>query len=426
MNTLQIIFGFIKKYLKSLIGALILAITLPIVLGQLRKLWVGPDSYIIYVVSDFPQKRTTSHEIFDGFKNTIENKQLEINGKKIEIVDKNDKGDPDRAKEISVELAKDNKTLMVVGHFYSTQTKAALPAYLEQDPPIPVIMTTETNPELIPSKFADSYCPILLLSPNDDDQAQTAAEFAIFKDEASVFWVIEDVSNRVYSSYLSIKFIEHLQEKKGKKVVLYSNNRSIPSALTLQTLGINCVFFAGEWSNALILIRQVKAIFPDKTLMIILSDGSVNDQLIKHGQEDVEGVYLTFPMNAEKYLDYGYCLYGKDAAIIISDVIQSANKSFTEKMKEKNKPVYFLKNLLNIHRVTDARWVINSIMQDYARDKKEFKGDLEDEPFFFDAKGAKGFISKPGTTEKVKFHVWQIQRDNKDSLKFVEIPLKKL
>ncbi len=68
--------------------------------------------------------------------------------------------------------ARPNKT---VGHVLSSTTKAALPIYMKTDPQIPVILTTETNPQILPARDdPDQEFPVFRLSPTDDDQALRA------------------------------------------------------------------------------------------------------------------------------------------------------------------------------------------------------------------------------------------------------------
>ena len=392
MKNFQKIIKFTKSHLIFFLIILIFVITFPIIILVLNNLWVGPDNYTIYVVSDFSDSTSSSNEIFASFKEELKNEDLSINGIDIKIVDRDDRGDPLRAAYIADEISKNEQTLMVVGHFSSTPTKAALPAYLGAEPPIPVILTTETNPDLIPPRFSNVQCPIFRLSPNDKAQAKKAASFARSKKEASAFWVVEDNENAVYSSYLTLEFIKELQDAENKGVVLYTKNRPIPPANTLQTLNINCVFFAGNWSNALILIRQVKAVFKNKDVMIILSDAAVNIKLLESGKDVVEGVYLISQMDAQKYLKYEYNLYGKDAAKIVQSLIEKAgNNSFKELMKDEKYLKYKINNIFNIQKTADVRYLINLIMGKDIKDKTKYVGDLEDNSFFFDANGFKQF-----------------------------------
>lgn len=383
---------------KYVVGPIIMGIISIAVVDKVITWCCKPESYKIYVIGNL--RDGASKEISKGIKEKRD-QNLKIDDVKIEIQEEDDKGDPRNATEISSKLAKANDTLMVVGHGSSTQTKAALPNYLQANPPVPVILTTETNPDLLPPEvLRDGYCPLFRLSPTDDMQARSAAEYAINAiKESAAFWVVEDTSNSVYSRYLALEFIDKVQQA-GKAVLLWSTNLTIPSVETLKALKINCVFFAGSWSNALILIRQIKALsLGGKMPMVILSDASVDQNLIEQGKDDVEGVYLTHPLKAGQYKVHGYGLYGKDAYTIVEELIKDANAGFASIMKKQNKLLYWSKQLLNIHRVSDARFAVRSIMEDAVINQDTFDGTLDDK-----------YIFKPdGTREGAHFHVWQIK-----------------
>src|SRR5262249_10059576 len=140
-----------------------------------------------------------------------------VNDVDVQLEQVDDLGEPTNAQRISEALAVTNDTLMVVGHVASTQTRAAIPAYLlKANPPVPLIMTTETNPNLLPPRASpQTYYPVFRLSPTDDDQAKKAVEFAMSKG-AKTFWVIEDPTNPVYANFLARKFVENVHERSGK------------------------------------------------------------------------------------------------------------------------------------------------------------------------------------------------------------------
>ena len=157
-----------------LLGALLGAM----LIGRIIDWVIGPKTYKIYVVGNFEDGGAAA-SIWDGISKG--GSLGKIDGIPVELEKGNDFGDPLSAQRISIDLASRNDLLAVVGHFASTQTKAALPAYLRTaNPPIPVILTTETNPNLLPPKPRETiYDPVFRLSPTDDDQASKAAAFAI-------------------------------------------------------------------------------------------------------------------------------------------------------------------------------------------------------------------------------------------------------
>ena len=347
---------FIKKYLKWVAGPLIIGITSFLIINPILKQLSGPDIYNIYVVGDFKNEKS-SRDIRDEFIG--EPYVMDIDGVKIYKKALNDNGDPADAKRISERLAKKDNTLMIVGHMLSSTTKAALTAYNNCDPQIPVILTTETNPNLIPNnkeiKFKD-YVPIYGLSPDDNNQAKIAAGHATRIKEDTNFWVVQDNKNKVYSNYLAVNFIEEVQKRVDKKVMLLTDNNSIPPFGTIKKLKIDCIFFAGTWQNALILINQVNAIYEDeiKKPKIILSDWCVDDKLIDQGKDAVRGVYLTQQMKRKDFEEKGeWGFYGKRAAKIVERILNDARNNIKKGR---------LKKWLGIHRVEDARKAIKKSM----------------------------------------------------------------
>src|SRR5262249_4195664 len=181
--------------LLPLLGAVINWIVIDRLIARAR----GPDSYKVYIVGNLQREDSVAQQIYTEF--TAEGDLKTIDGTPIEVTLKDAQGDPTQARQIAAKIAVKNDTLLVIGHIGSTQTKAALPVYLAADPPVPVILTTETNPNLTPPKLSNTKrFPILRLSPNDAQQARSAAKF-MEKAGAKAIWVVENVDNPVYSSY---------------------------------------------------------------------------------------------------------------------------------------------------------------------------------------------------------------------------------
>jgi hypothetical protein len=374
-----------------LFGALLGAI----LIGRIIDWVIGPKTYKICVVGNFQDGGPVA-SIWDGISKASLGK---IDGLPIEFEKQNDSGDPLDAQRISADLATRSDVLMVVGHFASTQTKAALPAYLRTArPPIPVILTTETNPNLLPPKSREStYDPVFRLSPTDDDQAKIAAAFAIGK-HAQGFWVVEDVSNPVYSDFLAKKFSEHVLES-SSQVLVWTNNLSLPSVQAITTLKVDWVFFAGPWQDALILLRQLKAMPGGQNVKVILSDASVDQRLTQQGGSAVEGVYLTHPMAAEVYNGpTGYGLYGSDAFQLGQQLIDSSNDQFGELASANGGFGYWYRHLLGFKRAADARNVLAAVMKDAVL--REHKFVLDSVPCSFRV---------DGTRVNAAFRVWQVQ-----------------
>lgn len=111
---------------------------------RVSKFWAGPEYYKIYVVGPVGNEGEIKHVFAPSTSEPTLNRR--IDGKFVKIETPDDKAGPDTAAQIAKELVAKEDTLMVIGHVFSTQTKAGLPHYLAAKPRIPVILMTETNP----------------------------------------------------------------------------------------------------------------------------------------------------------------------------------------------------------------------------------------------------------------------------------------
>lgn len=436
---IRLFIALLRRLLLKPLGKFVLIPTLMaiigiVVVGRITDWWKSPDSYYIYLVGDHVNNSAIA-EIFKGFRDekacdrgdvTLREEGIDgvsaimVKGVPIKVKCVDDQGDLAEVRRISADLAQRNDTLMVIGHAYSTSSKEALPNYLLQaQPAIPVILTTETNPHLIPSKNSDGdYRPVFRLWPTDDEQATKFAQFVLDNrnqtNGSQVFWVVEDEQNPTYSKYLALEFIKKVQENKGQ-VVLWSTNMSVPPGETLNQLKINSVFFAGDWQNALILIRQIKRIFPPNKLpTILLSDQAVDPQLLTYGTNELKelNVYLAHPLKAAQFKDSGFRLIGEDARLIIDMLLEDAHQHFAEESKARSRFKYWSMLLLNRRVVEDARAVLKSRMEKKAATDRLFKGAL-----------GKYQFSYYGRNMAAQWHIWQVKQAKKGDkdLQFVDV-----
>ena len=385
--------------------AVVMAIFSLVFIDRIKVWWLGPDSYKVYIVGNFGDSQDSSNQIRKSFTKKGQ-PAFKIDGVPVEIVARNDQRDPEIARKISDELARAVDTLMVIGHMYSTQTKAALPNYLlKAQPPIPVMLTTETNPDILPSlagqefdRPVDMFLPVFRLWPTDDTQARAAAEFMIKRPGIDSCWVVEDSSNAVYARYLALQFIREMQSR-GKKVLLWTPNLATPDIESFRALKADCVFFAGEWSNALMLIQQVqrisRALGPGAEPTILLSDWAAEKQLVEIGGDMVNNVYLVHPM--ERNLG-DYALTGQDARAVVDALLDEASRRFANIARKNGGLPYRLRSLLRMHRIRDARRVLAQVMHCTVHRGYEF--DLEGDRH--------ARFTYQTTNELASFHIWRV------------------
>jgi ABC-type branched-subunit amino acid transport system substrate-binding protein len=393
---ISIAWNLLSKWIVlPLVGALVGVM----LIGRITDRFIGPKSYKVVIVGNFREGGLVAQQVLKGIGD-VDKLLGKIDDVNVEVAQSDDFGDPSNAHLKAVELASRSDTLMVVGHFSSTQTKAALPAYLRSaKPQIPVILTTETNPTLLPPASEGMYDPVFRLSPTDDQQAETAAKFGIDQG-ATAFWVVADVANPVYSDYLAGRFSEQVL-KSSKNVVLWTNNLSFPPIDVIRTLKVDWVFFAGGWRDALILVRQLKATPEGRKIRVLLSDGSVDKRLIEQGGTDVEGVYLIHPMRAESYNSAnGYSEYGTNASELTKQLLNSAAERFGDLASRNSGFGYSIRRILGLHRITDARNAVVQVMND-STDTVSFNLTGRDQCVF---------QKKDGLCATAQFHVWQVKQ----------------
>jgi len=379
-----------------LIGALISGM----VIGRIVDSFIGPKNYFVYVVGDESDK-STLELIKAAAAGDFKSKQGNIT---IKIDTRNDLGDPEKAQSIAQELVRRSDVLMVVGHGSSTSSKRALPVYLQADPAIPVILTTETNPALVspPAPTDDRVPPVFRLFPTDDNQAKVAADF-IAKQKPKSIWIVEDTSNPTYSQYLARTFQYAVYDSQPSvKVVLWSNNLNLPP-YAVDKLGIDWVFFAGDWRNALVLIRQLQAMQGTKTAKVLLSDASADKLLLKYGGADVEGVYLLHPLSADAFNLKGYAGVGMEAYEVADTLISSAHQDF-DKLATEAAPIgYRLRKWLGLRRVSDERRALARFMETAVNNELPLTGSQ----IKMRRDDSRSVIRKDAS-----FHVWRIAHNN--------------
>jgi hypothetical protein len=378
---IRIIVGYIGGPLLSM------AISV-VIISRLTNVWEGPDPYVVYVVGNFDAP--VARDVYRGIQETASRlDRLTIDGAHLAIKSVNDHGDATRAQTLARKVARQPDALMIVGHFDSTSTREALPVYMQASPAIPVILPTETSPNLLPpAERTGQYLPVFRLSPTDERQAERAAKYAI-KAARSVFWIVEDTENPVYARYLGTTFTQRVQEG-GKSVVLWTP-LGVPPGDAYRLLPVDCVFFVGEPRNALIVIEQVNALWPKgRRPLIILSDAAVDGMLLTKEEVATGDIVLLHPSDPRSFSAEGYRPYGREVIDITADLVARAG----DVLQAGGGIRHGFRRLMNSRRVGDARLAVTRVMEDAVlhhqpvADSYVFNGD--------------------GTRDGVSFHVWRV------------------
>jgi hypothetical protein len=374
----------------------------------------GVPNYKLYIVGgnavNTDKGKTDFAYDFRQIAKKWKDDELKIDGKSITAEYQPDRWDENVASEKAEEIAASKDAIMVIGHFASTNTRKALYHYLSEEPPIPVLLTTETTPNLIPERLnkISEDLPFFRLWPTDATQAKSIAEFAAAGNKS--FWVVEDRwANQVYSHYLAKNIVSELQRINGKNVILWSHNQNLLSSNTFKDLEIDSIIFAGVASNALIFINQIEKIWKSCTEngcqkpQIFLTDAAVDKNVLIKGMEAFEGKFITHPdLIACKKIDNSNTksslgnttVLANDTKEIVKEIIRRADK-------EIKLPLF--RQILGIHSVTDVRRAIATVMyQSKQNDETTFGPSNENnvDKYQFD---------KDGINVRANFRLWKVE-----------------
>jgi hypothetical protein len=403
--------GWIKE--KALIPVLVFVVGI-VVLDPIKGWWSGPHAYKIYLVGKQENKEIA--KIFSGFKLGSKLDSLKIDDVDVVVEEiEDDRNAPDVAKE----LAARDDTLLVIGHVYSQRTIDALPVYMGASPAIPLIATKETNPDLlrlVPACAKGiSDCPLIQMSPTDDEQASDAVDFALKKLRAQNqaasrrFLIVKqdnDADNKSYVDYLTSRYQGLLARpeytQQGSVLVgtvnIVDANSYVQIITTVQTLKPDCLLFVGQFPAA----QQFLSAFQDVSKglssqpIIMLPDAAINPAILEKGFGPIASVYATYPLSSSQYAEPDSIL-GRDAYAIIREIVKDVGP---------HRPIllgttwkYRLRRLLQMHRVTDARSALDIVMIAGVKASRTFVGPTNNEYRFV----------SPYRRVGAKFHVWNIQ-----------------
>ena len=406
---------YLKRFIFFIGSGFLLWLFITIVEAWLQ----GPESHTIYFVGKLSDK--TISDVYEGLRKEIKEKKLKIDGIPVNVTSRDDYGDPYLAGILARKIAQEKDVLMIVGHGYSSTSKRALPEYLAQQPMIPVILVRETNPDFLPG-FCSSprfVCPVIRLSPTDEDQARTAVKHAI-QENATSFLVVRDSENPVYSNYLANQLVSEIHKSKNY-VALSTTDSAVIYPEMIRKLNVDWAFFVGDYHKALILIRQIKrheklsqtsTEAMHRSVGITLSDWSATRKLLAIGGNDVNGVYLTHPRSAREISDDGYINFGIDTAWMIENILEEANDTLKEQADWLSKR----KRRFGRYSISEARAAIVDSVKRFAEGKstRDLKLSPSGEDYTFDDD-----TKKNGRLKRGRFHVWRIM-----NTKFTEVLVK--
>lgn len=267
-----------------------------------------------------------------------------INGKMINLVIEDDKGDSAEAVTAFKKLTNLDKVDAIYGPIISTNCLAVAP--LAQEAKVPMITPTGTNIKI--TDIGDYISRVCFIDPF---QGSVMANFALNNLDAKTAVIFKDV-NSDYSDGLSEEFVSLFTEKNGKvlEVVNYvAGDTDFSSQITkIKSLNADVVFIPGYYSEASLIVKQAKELQVKSTFLG--ADGWDNPALFEVAGEALNGSYICThfsPENEEEvvqafinnYFDEYmedpnvFSSLGYDAANLLFDAIERAGSNNKEDIK---------------------------------------------------------------------------------------------
>lgn len=205
---------------------------------------------------------------------------------KIELVVRDDRGEPKTATNIAREFAEDDKIVAVVGSFTSTAAMAAAPIFEKAG--IPQISPTSSHPD-----FTGLGKYIYRGTPTQDKEAALIAQYLkddLGKDKAAIIYRQDDWGNSA-----SEQFAEGFKAAGGeitKIEAVAPDSRDFRTLVTsMKSANIDSVYLALQYSDAAVLAQQMASSGWEPT--VITATSLYTHELMNlSGPEAVEGWHV--------------------------------------------------------------------------------------------------------------------------------------
>lgn len=430
-----------SKYLAIVADKILLPFLLVIlgivIFDPIKDWWIGPKSYKVYLVG---ARTDEIDKIFRGVRLGSGVEPLQIDDVPITLETTEDLGE---ASTTAKRIAAEKDVLLVIGHVYSQRTIDALPTYMGADPPIPVIATKETNPDLLSTspKCTNLGCPLLQMSPTDDEQARDGLDFAFTQlpkrrmlaggtgenqTDHYNFLILKEANgiNPSYADNLTKKYVSLLEEADYlKKGAFDQGTINIGDAATFLNIASSIINYKPDvviYVGQSPLARQfftalhdqlpppptadpkLPAGAPRKDVvkyqppLILLCDAAVSPEVLNKGFLGIQDVFATYPLSSLAYKETESVL-GRDAFAIVAGLVKEAG--YHRPLKQGGGWAYTLRRTLQMHRVKDARAALAAAIINASEGNEDFKGPTMNEyafefPYHHRKNG--------------RFHVWSI------------------
>ncbi len=272
-----------------------------------------------------------------------------IDGKKIELVSKDNKSDTTEAASVATNLATKEDVVAIVGPATSGAVKAAIPAVTRAKVPLITPSGTDDSVTLDSSGKVQEY--VFRTCYQDSFQGITLANFATDKLNAKKVVIIGDNSSD-YAKGLTKAFKKQFKGDIVDEVNFTSGDTDFQAILTkIKDKDFDVIYLPGYYNEAGLIIKQAREM--GITQPILGADGFGDSELIKlAGAENVNDVYYTghFSTKADatdKTKDFisaykkeydaepsAFNALGYDSIYLIKQAIKDADSTDPEKIKD--------------------------------------------------------------------------------------------
>src|SRR5690625_3033442 len=170
---------------------------------------------------------------------------------KIELVVRDDRGEPKTATNIAREYAEDDDIIAVVGSFTSTAAMAAAPIF--DGAGIPQISPTSSHPD-----FTDLGKYVYRGTPTQDKEAALIAQYLkddLGKDQAAIIYRQDDWGNSA-SEQFEAGFVEAGGEITKIEAVAPDSRDFRTLVTSMKSAGVDSVYLALQYSDGAVLAQQ--------------------------------------------------------------------------------------------------------------------------------------------------------------------------
>lgn len=211
-----------------------------------------------------------------------------INGRKVETIVFDDRGDPKEAVNIAHKISINNKIMGVVGHLTSGTMKAAASIYSTHG--VPVVMPVPTNPGITQQGFKNLF----RIPATDSEQGPFLARLVVEKLKKSKIAIIHDKS--AYGEGIASEFRKELGALSAE-IITYEGvpreQRDFRTLLLrLKQLNPEVLFFGGNYTEGALLVKQMKEVGLET--LFIAGDGCFGGSFIDLAGESAEGAIISF------------------------------------------------------------------------------------------------------------------------------------